>query len=193
MPTTRLSLRAACGLAAVGLFTVWIGWRAKALELHTHRSGDFSQLIDKPAPDFDLESLDGRRVSLASYRGKPVAVTFWASWCGPCRMELPALTRFYQQAHKTGSNFEILAISIDATRDAARGAATTLKIPFPVLLDRDSRTADSYHIVSIPTLFVIDRSGKVAWSNVGFSMGIEAMLAPQLGIQNYNPVSGGAQ
>jgi len=108
-------------------------------------------------------------------------------------MELPALTRFYQQAHKTGSNFEILAISIDATRDAAQGAATTLKIPFPVLLDRDSRTADSYHIVSIPTLFVIDRSGKVAWSNVGFSMGIEAMLAPQLGIQNYNPVSGGAQ
>jgi peroxiredoxin len=192
MPTTRLSPRAALALAAVALFTVWIGWRAKALELHAHRSGNFSQLMDKPAPAFDLESLDGRRVSLASYRGKPLAVTFWASWCGPCRMELPVLTRFYQQTHKSGSDFEILAISIDTTRDEAEGAARTLKIPFPVLMDLDGQIAGSYHVDSIPTLFVIDRSGKLIWSNVGFDMGIEAMLATQLGLQNYNPVSGGA-
>lgn len=175
------------------MFTLWIGWRAKALELHSNHSRNVSQLMDKPAPAFDLESLDGRRVSLASYRGKPVAVTFWASWCGPCRMELPALTRFYQQTRKSGSDFEILAISIDDTREAAQGAANTLKIPFPVLLDLDSRIAGSYHVDSIPTLFVIDKSGKVVWSNVGFSIAIEGMLSTQLGIRNYSPAAGGSQ
>jgi peroxiredoxin len=190
MPTFRLSPRAALALAAVALFTVWIGWRAKALELHGRHTGEVSQLTGKPAPDFDLESLDGRRVSLASYRGKTVAVTFWASWCGPCRMELPALARFYRQTHKPGSDFEILAISIDSTREAAQGAANTLQVPFPVLLDLDSRLADAYHVDSIPTLFVVGNSGEVVWSNTGFSMTLEIMLAQQLGIQNYNPAVG---
>ena len=108
-------------------------------------------------------------------------------------MELPALARFYRQTHKSGSDFEIFAISIDDDKEAAQGAANTLKLPFPVLLDLDRRIAESYHIDSIPTLFVIDKSGKVVWSNVGFNAGLEAMLATQLGLQNYNPVAGGAQ
>jgi peroxiredoxin len=190
MPISRLSPRAALALAAVALFSVWIGWRAKALELHAGRSGEISRLTGQPAPDFDLESLDGRRVSLASLRGKPVAVTFWASWCSPCRMELPVLARFYRQTHKSDSDFEILAISIDSTKEDAQGAAKTLKIPFPVLLDLDSRLAGAYHVDSIPTLFVIGRDGKVAWSNTGFSVGIEILLAQQLGIENYNPAAG---
>ncbi len=190
MPTTRLSPRAVLALAAVALFSVWIGWRAKALELHGPHSGAVSQLTGKAAPEFELESLDGHRVSLSSYRGKPVAVTFWASWCGPCRMELPALTRFYNQTRKSGSDFEILAISIDATKEAAQGAANTFKLPFPVLVDLDSRIAESYRVDSIPTLFIIDRSGKVTWSNVGFNAGLEAMLAAQFGLQNYNAAGG---
>jgi peroxiredoxin len=192
MPTNRLSPRAALALAAVASFTLWIGWRAKALELRVRHYGSSSQLTGK-APEFELESLDGRRVSLASLRGKSVAVTFWASWCGPCRTELPVLARFYGQTHKTGSNFEILAISLDTSREAAQAAANTLKIPFPVLLDPDNRVAESYHIESIPTLFFIDKAGNILSSEIGFSAGMEAMLATQLGLKNYNPVSGGVQ
>jgi peroxiredoxin len=190
---SRPSPRAIFALAAVAAFTIWISWRAKALELGTRRSGAPSVLLGKPAPDFALESLDGRKISLADYHGRRLVVTFWASWCGPCRLELPVLAKFYQQTHQPGSDFEVLAISIDTTKDAAQGASRTLKIPFPVLLDADSHFADSYHVDAIPTLFVIDKAGKVAFSHTGFEMGFDFLLAQQLDIKNYTPTAGGKQ
>ena len=179
-------------LAGLAVFTIWITWRAKALEMGGHVEGTASRLVGKPAPAFTLDSLEGPRVSLADFRGKTLVATFWASWCGPCRMELPVLVKFYRGQHKSGSNFEIVAISIDATRDAAQGAARTLKLPFPVLLDSDSRISDTYQVDAIPTLFVIDHDGKVIYSHTGFSMGFDAILAAQVGIRNYSP-SGGSQ
>ncbi len=190
---SRPSPRAILALAAVAAFTVWITWRAKALELGSHRHDAPSVLIGKPAPDFALESLDGHQVSLADYRGKKLVVTFWASWCGPCRMELPVLAKFYQQTHKPDSDFEVLAISIDTEKDAAQGAARTLKLPFPVLLDSDSRLSDTYHVEAIPMMFVIDKAGSVAQSHTGFEVGLDFILAQQLDIKNYTPLPGGKQ
>lgn len=100
------------------------------------------------------------------------------------------LAKFYEKTHKSGSDFEILAISIDTTKDAAQEGATSLKIPFPVLLDKDSRVADSYFVEGIPTLFVVDKTGKVIYSSTGFQMGLDFMLAQQLNIKNYSPVFG---
>jgi len=177
-------------LAALVAFTIWITWRAKAMELSALGHSGPSPLLWKSAPDFHLESLDGHDVSLADYRGKALVVTFWASWCGPCRMEMPALATFYQQTHKANSDFEILVISIDQTKVAAQEAATSLKIPFPVLLDADGRLADSYDVDSIPTLFVVDKSGKIIYSSTGFQMGLDFMLAQQLGLKDYTPVFG---
>lgn len=187
---SRPSRRAVLALAALAVFTAWITWRAKTIELGTHGHNAPSALVGKPAPEFAVESLDGRRISLADYRGKTLVVTFWASWCGPCRMEMPVLARFYRQTHKAGSDFEILAISIDETKDAAASAAKSLKIPFPVGMDSDSRVADSYGVESIPMLFVADKTGKVTYSNTGFAMGGDIALAMQLGIKNYSPVGG---
>jgi len=187
----RPSHRGTLALAALAVFTVWITWRAKAIEMGPRWDHDASALTGKPAPDFILQSLGGRRISLADYRGKTAVVAFWASWCGPCRRELPILARFYRQTHKPDSGFEFLAISIDETEEPAQGAANTLKIPFPVLLDADRRIAGAYGVDKIPMLFVIDKTGKVRYSHIGFNMGLEILLAQQLDIKNYAAASGG--
>jgi peroxiredoxin len=169
------------------VFTVWITWRAKAIEIGATPEGAASRLVGKPAPDFVLEALDGQKASLADYHGKMLVTTFWASWCGPCRLEIPVLTKFYREQHKADSNFEILAISIDTNKSDAEAAAKGLKMPFPVLLDLNSKASRTYQVDAIPTLFVIDRYGKVIFSHTGFSMGLDILLAQQLGIKNYSP------
>jgi len=175
-------------LACLAAFTVWISWRAKALELRLFPGTESTALLHKPAPAFTLKALDGSTVSLADFRGKKsVAITFWASWCGPCRVELPALRAFYRTAHKPGSDFEILAISIDDDKSAAEGYATTAKLPFPVLWDDSQKASDLYGVDSIPQLFVVDQNGVVTWSAAGYEPAFEFALANALGIKNYTP------
>ena len=188
--SARLSIRSALALAALAAFTVWITWRAKAIELGGSLSERPSPLMGKPAPDFTLETLDGKRVSLADYRGKPLAVTFWASWCGPCRLEMPVLTKLYRQAHGADSNFEILAISIDDSKTDAENAARSMKLPFPVLFDPGGKLSDIYKVYAIPMLFVIDKSGRVASTHTGFQIGIDYILAQQLNLRNYSSTGG---
>jgi peroxiredoxin len=188
--SARPPLRLVLAIGALAVFTIWITWRAKAIEMGSRMEGAVSRLVGKPAPDFSLETLDGQKVSLADYHGKTLVATFWASWCGPCRLEIPVLTKFYREQHKADSNFEIVAISIDTKRGDAEAAAKGLKMPFPVLLDPDSKAAQIYQVDAIPTLFVIDRSGRVTSSHTGFSMGMDILLASQLGIKNYSSVGG---
>jgi peroxiredoxin len=187
----RPSLPATAALAVLAAFTVWITWRAKAIETgHGGSGGQVTELDGKPAPDFHLAALDGRTVSPADFRGKKLVLSFWASWCGPCRMELPALAKFYQQTHKSDADYEIVSISVDDERAAAETAATELKVPFAVLLDPNSKTLQKYGVDAIPALFVIDKDGKVIHGQTGFAPGFEFVLAQQLGIKNYNPMAG---
>lgn len=187
----RPSPSAIAALAALAAFTVWITWRAKAIEIRLNGHGGQATALDgKPAPDFRLASLDGRTLSPADFRGKKLVVSFWASWCGPCRMELPALARFYRQTHKSDADYEIVSINIDDDRAAAQTAATELKVPFAVLLDPASKTLQTYGAAAIPALFVIDKDGKVLHGQTGFAPGFEFLLAQQLGIKDYNPMAG---
>ena len=187
---SRPSTYAATAVAALAFFTVWITWRAKAVEMRVHGHESGAGLRGRPAPDFQLSSLDGRTVRLADFRGRRVVVGFWASWCGPCRVELPALRRFYLQARKAeGEAFDILAISVDSNPEDARRAAAELKIPFPVLLDTDWKVSSSYAVEGIPALFLIDADGKVKFVETGFNPATEVILATQLGLKNYNPAA----
>jgi len=184
----RPSFQATAAVVILVVFTVWITWRAKAIEAKLSSTAETPDVVGKPAPDFQLLSLGGGPVSLADFRGrKNLVVSIWASWCGPCRMELPQLAAFYRQTHKADSDFDIVAISIDEDPEAARAAAARMKLPFTVLVDPRDKISELYGVNAIPALFVIDKNGRVSHAQVGYEVTLEFVLAQQLGIKGYKP------
>lgn len=111
------------------------------------------------APDFELETLSGGNVRLADLRGSPVIVNFWASWCPPCRKEMPAFQRVYQEYAMSG--LQILAVNAIAqdSLEAARGFTQEYGLSFPIPLDVQSTALEAYRISAFPTTFFIDRQG----------------------------------
>jgi|SRR5208282_349455 len=180
----RLSPAALAGVAVLAAVTILLTWRAGVLETTLQRQGEQPALVGSQAPDFSALALDGRTVSLGDFRGqKKVVVAFWASWCGPCRMEMPSLVKFYKENHNDSSDFELLAVSIDEDTKAAEGFAAVQKLMFPVLLDPTQKMASAYDVQGIPTMFVIDKGGKVIYGKAGYDMTMEFRLAGALGIK----------
>jgi peroxiredoxin len=189
--TSRPSAAAALAITGLAVFTIWITWRAKGLESRAASHDRSGELLNKSAPAFALRSLDGRDVSLADYRGKKsVVLSFWASWCGPCRTELPMLKKFYRRMHKPDSDFEILTVVSDDDREPAQAYAREAGLPFPVLVDSDAKTSDAYLVSAIPALFVIDKSGTITFARIGVDTSLEFMLAQRLGMGKYTPGTG---
>jgi len=187
----RLSAPAVLGVVVLALLTILLTWRASILETALQRQSEQSELVDKPAPDFSALTLDGRTVSLADFRGqKKVVVSFWASWCGPCRLEMPSLIQFYKTNHRDTSDFEILAVSIDEDPKAAADFATAMKLNFPILVDPDQKIANAYQVEGIPTMFVIDKDGKVIYGRAGYDATMTFQLASELGIKDNKNAEG---
>lgn len=179
-----LSPKAIFGIVVLAAFTILMTWRAGVLESSLARVSEEPELVHQMAPDFSVATLDGRTVSLGDFRGqKKVVVAFWASWCGPCRLEMPTLVKFYQKNHSASSDFEILAVSIDQDRQDVANFAAGQHLNFPVLLDSNQRLADAYHVDGIPTMFVIDKDGKIIFGHVGYSGATQYQLPLELGIK----------
>jgi thiol-disulfide isomerase/thioredoxin len=153
-----------------------------------------SPLKGKPAPAFTLEDLSGKKVSLADYKGKAVLVNFWATWCGPCKIETPWLVELRNQY--AGQGFEILGISTegdDLAPDDKPGWAKEKaaiakfvkeeKMPYPVLIDGDSLSKPYGGLDSMPTSFYVDRSGTVVAVQLGITSkeDMEANIRKALG------------
>lgn len=117
------------------------------------------------APEIRLETLEGQDISLAEYRGQVVLVNFWATWCGPCRFEIPELLRAREELADEG--FEILAVNVGEDAEAVRAFADTMEMTFPVLLDGDMRVARTYTLRGIPTSFLVDQEGVIRMVHVG--------------------------
>ncbi len=115
--------------------------------------------------DFSLGSLDGAQIALADYEGEVIIMNFWATWCPPCRAEMPAINRFYE-AHKDEG---LAVLAINAQEDAAtvRPFIQANKFSFPVLLDLQGRVASQYSTRSFPTTFIIDRDGVIQHVQTG--------------------------
>jgi len=122
---------------------------------------------DAPAPEFELQSLDGGPISLASLRGKVVYVNLWATWCAPCKEEAPALQELYEQLH--GSGFEIVAATIDTADSLAaiRKFKDDFKIGFPILLDPDKKAYQAYGATGVPETYLIDAEGRLVEAYIG--------------------------
>lgn len=119
-----------------------------------------------PAPDFALKDLDGQTHRLADYHGKVVFLNVWATWCPPCRMEMPAMERLYHRLKR--KNFAMLAVNEDEEElEAVRGFVNETGISFPVLLDPQGRVPGRYGVTGFPETFVIDQDGRVVQHTIG--------------------------
>ena len=122
----------------------------------------------KPAPEFELKDADGKTVRLSDYKGKVVLLDFWATWCGPCKIEIPWFIEFERQYKDKG--FAVIGVSMDEEGwTVVKPFVSDLAINYRVLQGNDS-TADLYGGVNaLPTTFLIDREGRVAWKHEGLA------------------------
>lgn len=118
-----------------------------------------------PAPNFTLSTLDGDTVTLADFRGQVVLVNFWATWCGPCKAEMPLLQDRYTTLQ--GSGLEILAVNIGEDEELVRPYVNDLGLDFAIVLDPELTVNDEYRVLGYPTTITVDRDGNVVDVHVG--------------------------
>ena len=131
-----------------------------------------------PAPDFTLRQLDGPNLRLGEQRGRVVMVNFWATWCGPCRVELPHLARLHDKYHRAG--FVLLGVNIDDDANAAKALASKLGLKFPVLFDSQKKVVAAYDLNAMPATVLIDRDGRVRYLHRGYKEGVEVLYEQQV-------------
>ena len=130
------------------------------------------------APDFTLRTLSGPNMRLQEQRGQVVLVNFWATWCGPCRQEIPHLNKLYDKYRASG--FVLLGVNIDEDAKLATDLAARLGVKFPVLLDTDKKVSRLYDMRDMPATVVIDRDGRVRYIHRGYRDGYEETYDQQI-------------
>jgi peroxiredoxin len=119
-----------------------------------------------PAPDFVIENLSGGDTGLADYKGNVVLLNFWATWCMPCRAEMPGMEALWQKYREQG--FVVVGISNDeGSKKRVETFTRLLDLSFPILLDPEGEVNDLYEVSNMPTSFLIDRNGKIISRIVG--------------------------
>jgi peroxiredoxin len=125
--------------------------------------------IGELAPDFELETLDGKKVKLSDFRGKKVILNFWATWCPPCKAEIPHMQKYYEKFAKE-DNFEIVAVNLTSQQEKVKYVkkfVKTYEMTFPVLLDTEGEQMRTYEIYTIPTTYFLDTKGIIQKKVIG--------------------------
>jgi peroxiredoxin len=131
-----------------------------------------------PAPDFTLHTLGGPNLRLQEQRGRVVMVNFWATWCAPCRQEMPQLNKLYEKYRASG--FVLLGVNVDDDSRHAADVAAKLGLKFPVLLDTDKTVSRLYGLNTMPSTVLIDRDGRVRYLHRGYLLGYEDLYDKQI-------------
>lgn len=118
-----------------------------------------------PAPGFSLEDMNGNKHDLKDYRGRVVVVNFWATWCPPCREEMPSMEKAWEKLQK--NNIAMLAINVGEDADTIFTFTADYPVTFPLLMDRDSSVIKAWPVRGLPTTFVIDKQGRIVYRVIG--------------------------
>jgi peroxiredoxin len=130
------------------------------------------------APDFTLKSREGVNIKLSELRGQVVMVNFWASWCGPCRQEMPILQQLYDRYLSLG--FSLLGVNVDEQKGAADMVLSDIPVSFPVLYDDRGKVSKAYQVKAMPSTFIIDRDGRIRYLHKGYKPGYEEAYQKQI-------------
>ncbi|MGS2723066.1 TlpA disulfide reductase family protein [Porticoccus sp. GXU_MW_L64] len=139
--------------------------------------GTTANAADK-APDFTLKSNSGDNLRLAEQRGSVVMLNFWASWCGPCKQEMPLLDDLYKRYSRAG--FTILGVNVERDPEDAKRVLRDIPVSFPVLFDTESSVSKAYDVSAMPTTVMIDRDGNIRHLHKGFKPGYENEYRKQI-------------
>ncbi len=162
--------------------------RLMQLLKHTLRAAGFTglfmaatvnaEIASGPAPDFALKSHSGENLRLSEFRGEVVMINFWASWCGPCRQEMPLLDELYSQYQPLG--FTILGVNVEEDSTKARKLLRDIPVSFPILFDNKSEVSKLYDVIAMPSTVLVDRDGNVRYLHQGYKPGYEESYQQQV-------------
>jgi peroxiredoxin len=164
--SVRASLRARSLIALLAVFGALLPLAV---------SGD---IVGQSAPDFALRSMHGSPVRLSEHLGEVVVINFWATWCGPCRQEMPLLGELYGKYRQAG--LVLLSVNIDERAEPAIEMAQTLKVSYPVLFDTRKEVSRAYDVGAMPVTVLVDRAGVVRYVSEGYKPGYEKRYTEKL-------------
>ncbi|MCS7221273.1 MAG: TlpA family protein disulfide reductase [Anaerolineae bacterium] len=172
---TALWARVAVGLLMLSTIAVAARWLWPAVSPARPAHSSFAEghalptsappVAGQPAPDFEMAYPDGRRMRLSDWRGQPVLINFWATWCGPCRVEIPELIKAYEAHRQHG--LVILAVNVQESAHQVQPFVDELGLSFPVVLDLDGEISRQYQVRSLPSSIFVGRDGLIAARWVG--------------------------
>ena len=123
------------------------------------------------APDFTLKSNHGTNIKLSEHRGQVIMINFWASWCAPCRKEMPLLEELYQR-YKDGG-FTLLGVNVEEDSSAAKDLLKEIQVSFPILFDNQNAVSQLYKVEAMPSTVIVDRDGNMRFVHKGYQPGYE--------------------
>jgi cytochrome c biogenesis protein CcmG/thiol:disulfide interchange protein DsbE len=160
------------------LGVAWIGIsRAAGEEAMARSDRPPSPQVGFAAPDFTLETLEGETVNLSDLRGQVVLINFWATWCPPCRAEMPAIQRVYDEYHD--QDFTVLAVDVQEGEAQVTAFVEERGLTFPILMDGDGSVTARYQVLAMPSTFFLDQAGVVQEVTLGGPM-TEAFIESQV-------------
>jgi len=134
--------------------------------------------VTGPAPNFTLKDATGSNLRLSELRGNVVLINFWASWCGPCRQEMPLLDELYTQYKPLG--FTILGVNVEEDSAQAKDLLKKIPVSFPVLFDNENKVSKLYKVVAMPSTVIVDRDGNMRYVHLGYQPGYEQRYQDQV-------------
>ena len=137
-----------------------------------------AQVLSGKATDFTLKSRGGKNIKLSELRGQVVMINFWASWCGPCRQEMPLLEALHKKYSALG--FTLLGVNVEQDSSKANAYLRDISVSFPILFDKKNSVSKAYNISAMPSTVMVDRDGNLRYLHHGYKPGYEKEYQKQI-------------